>query len=77
VEKYGRTRQATGDNIRLRMRFACWTTRAADGTLVTLKSHNVTFVRTLSVLLNIIGTHIRVEKNTLNDRGTWSLLVFV
>jgi hypothetical protein len=28
VEKYGRTRQATDDNIIRRMRFACWITKA-------------------------------------------------
>jgi hypothetical protein len=30
VEKYGRARQATGDNIIRRMRFACWITKATD-----------------------------------------------
>jgi hypothetical protein len=30
VEKYGRTRQATDDNIIQRMRFACWITKATD-----------------------------------------------
>jgi hypothetical protein len=30
VEKYGRTRQATDDNIIRRMRFACWITKATD-----------------------------------------------
>jgi hypothetical protein len=30
VEKYGRARQATDDNITRRMRFACWITKAAD-----------------------------------------------
>jgi hypothetical protein len=30
MEKYGRTRQATDDNIIRRMRFACWITKATD-----------------------------------------------
>jgi hypothetical protein len=30
VEKYGRARQATDDNIIRRMRFACWITKATD-----------------------------------------------
>jgi hypothetical protein len=30
VEKYGRDRQATDDNIIRRMRFACWITKATD-----------------------------------------------
>jgi len=30
VEKYGKTRQTTNDNIILLMRFACWITKAAD-----------------------------------------------
>jgi hypothetical protein len=30
VEKYGRTRQATDENIIQRMRFACWITKATD-----------------------------------------------
>jgi hypothetical protein len=30
VEKYGRVRQATDDNIILRMRFASWITKATD-----------------------------------------------
>jgi hypothetical protein len=30
VEKYGRDRQATDDNIKLRMRFECWITKATD-----------------------------------------------
>jgi hypothetical protein len=30
VEKYGRPRQATQNNIILRMRFACWITKATD-----------------------------------------------
>jgi hypothetical protein len=30
VEKYGRTRESTDDNIIRRMRFACWITKATD-----------------------------------------------
>jgi hypothetical protein len=30
VEKYGRARQVTDDNIIRRMRFACWITEATD-----------------------------------------------
>jgi len=30
VEKYGRTRQATDDNILRRMRFACWIPKVRD-----------------------------------------------
>jgi hypothetical protein len=30
VEKYGRARQATDDNITRRMRFACWITKATN-----------------------------------------------
>jgi hypothetical protein len=30
VEKYGRARQATNDNIIRRMRFACWINNATD-----------------------------------------------
>jgi hypothetical protein len=30
VEKYGRARQATDDNVIRRMRFACWITKATD-----------------------------------------------
>jgi hypothetical protein len=30
VEKYGRARQATDDNITQRMRIACWITKATD-----------------------------------------------
>jgi hypothetical protein len=30
VEKYGRFRQATDDNIIRRMRFACWGNKATD-----------------------------------------------
>jgi hypothetical protein len=30
VEKYGRARQATDNNIIWRMRFACWITKAID-----------------------------------------------
>ena len=30
VEKYGRARHATYDNIIRRMRFACWITKATD-----------------------------------------------
>jgi len=30
VEEYGRTRQATDDNIIRRTRFACWITKATD-----------------------------------------------
>ena len=30
VEKYGRARQATDDNITRRMRFACWIAKATD-----------------------------------------------
>jgi plasmid rolling circle replication initiator protein Rep len=30
VEKYGRARQATDDNIIRRMRFACWVIKATD-----------------------------------------------
>jgi hypothetical protein len=30
VEKYGRVRQATDDNIIGRMRFACWINKATD-----------------------------------------------
>ena len=29
-KKYGRARQATDDNITLRMRFGCWITKATD-----------------------------------------------
>ena len=30
MEKYGRGRQTTGDNIMRRMRFVCWITEATD-----------------------------------------------
>jgi hypothetical protein len=30
MEKYGRVRQATDDNIIWRMRFACWITKVTD-----------------------------------------------
>ena len=30
MEKYGRARQATEDNVIRRMRFACWITKATD-----------------------------------------------
>jgi len=30
VEKYGTARQATGDNIKRHMHFACWISKATD-----------------------------------------------
>jgi hypothetical protein len=30
VEKYGRARQATNDNIKRRMQFVCWINKATD-----------------------------------------------
>ena len=36
MEKYGRTRQATDGNIRRRMRFACWITKATNTECVML-----------------------------------------
>ena len=30
MEKYGKARQATDENMIQRMRFACWITKAAD-----------------------------------------------
>jgi hypothetical protein len=62
VEKYGTARQATDDNIILRMRFACWITKATDtlricntscfptATMVTRKRLNITFIRALPLL---------------------------
>jgi hypothetical protein len=65
VEKYGRNKQATGDNVIRRMWFACWSTKRTKATdthseYVILISHcsngytkalHVTFViRTLPVL---------------------------
>jgi hypothetical protein len=66
MEKYGRARQATDDNITRRMRIACWITKAADtlwicntywfptATVVTRTRLNVTFVSTLPVLFIIL-----------------------
>jgi hypothetical protein len=64
VEKYGTARQATDDNIIRRMRFACWITKATDTDseyviLIAFRRQqglseralNVTFIRTLPVLL--------------------------
>jgi hypothetical protein len=63
VEKYGTARQATDDNIIRRMRFECRITKATDtlticntycfstATMVTRTRPNVTFIRTLPVLL--------------------------
>jgi hypothetical protein len=60
VEKYGRDRQTTDDNIIWRMRFACWITKATDthseyvigptycfstATMVSRTRLNVTFIR--------------------------------
>jgi hypothetical protein len=39
VEKYGRARQATDDNITQRMRIACWITKTTD-----THSEYITFV---------------------------------
>jgi hypothetical protein len=63
VEKYGKARQATDDNITRRMRFTCWITKATDThseyvipiafpqQLVTRTRLNVTlYVRCLSCL---------------------------
>jgi hypothetical protein len=65
VEKPGRARQATYDNIIRRMRFACWITKAVDthsqyvgsnsdcfstATMSTRTHLNVTFVRTFACL---------------------------
>jgi hypothetical protein len=65
VEKRGRARQATDDNITWRMPFACWITKATD----TLKIRNthcfstatkvmrtrLNVIRTLSILLNLLS----------------------
>ena len=63
MEKYGRSRQATDDNIIRRMRFVYWITKATHtqseyvifitfpmATMVTRPRLNVTFTRTLPVL---------------------------
>jgi acyl-coenzyme A thioesterase PaaI-like protein len=67
VEKCGRTRQVTDDDIIRPMRFACWMAKAADTrleyailncvsmtTMVSRTRLNVTFTRTLSVMLIIV-----------------------
>jgi hypothetical protein len=64
VEKYGRARQATDDNIILRMRIVCWITKAIDthSEYVMLiayprqqwsREHVSMFISTLLVLLNL------------------------
>ena len=57
MEKYGRAREATGENTIWRMRIACWIIKATDttycfsaATLATRLRLNVTFTRTVSVL---------------------------
>jgi hypothetical protein len=60
VEKYGRTRHATDENIIRRMRFSCWVNKAIDthsgyailncfsmATMITRTRLSVTFIRTL------------------------------
>jgi hypothetical protein len=62
VEKYGRARQATDDNVIRCMHFVCWITKARHrlricntycfsmATVVSQTHLNVTFIRTLPVL---------------------------
>jgi hypothetical protein len=62
VEKYGRARQATDDNMIRSMRFACWLTKATDTLRIRIltdfprqqwlreRASMLTFVRTLPVL---------------------------
>jgi hypothetical protein len=67
VEKFGRSGQATDNNIIRLTRIACWITKATDThsdyiiliafpwqKMVTRKRLNVTFIRTLSVLFKIL-----------------------
>ena len=67
MEKYGRARQVTDDDIIRRMRFACWIAKAADTCLEYVKLNcvsmarmvsrtrlSITFIRTLSVMLIIV-----------------------
>jgi hypothetical protein len=65
VEKYGTEPQAANDNIILRMRFACWITKAirthviintycfSTSTISQRTCYHVTFICTLPILLNI------------------------
>jgi hypothetical protein len=77
VEKYGRARQATDDNIIRRMRFARWITKAADtlticntycsstATMVRRTQLNVTFIRALPGLSNYFS---KINLNKLHSR---------
>jgi hypothetical protein len=72
LEKYGRSRQATDDNIMRRMLFACRITKAththtlrmcntfwvSTTTMVTRKRLNVTRVRTLPLLLTCYSSQV-------------------
>jgi hypothetical protein len=64
VENYGTARQATGDNIIRRMRFACWINKATDthseyvymATMVTQKHLSVRLYVYCLSCLNISDT---------------------
>jgi hypothetical protein len=81
VEKYGTARHITDDNTIRRMRIACWITRTIDTntfkicntycfstvTIVTRTLLNVTFIRTMSCLVNY---YLFPSTQTVNQNNT-------
>jgi hypothetical protein len=77
VEKYGRTRQATDDNIIRRMCFACWVTKATNthSEYIVLIHGNNGYanapqcygIRTLSVLFTSTTETVRLGKEWLSE----------
>jgi hypothetical protein len=59
VEKYGRARQATDNNIIGRMRFACWMTKAMD-THTHTHTHKICNTYCFSTTTVVTGTRLNV-----------------
>jgi hypothetical protein len=71
MEKYGTARQATDNNVIRRMRIACWIPKATNThseyvifipfsmqQWLSERASNVTFIRTLPVLLRLIADNV-------------------
>jgi hypothetical protein len=71
VEKHGRPRQATDDNIIRRIRFACWITKATDThsedvTLIAFPRHQ--FLRERASLLRYITSSVSLCHNFMSTQ---------
>jgi hypothetical protein len=76
LSKYGKTGQATDDNVIWRMRLACWITKATDGYRHTLEICN-TYCFPTEQLLRERESMLRYTYITCQNRDNTNLFITV